>query len=117
MASKKQQLLDRYIDSTRGWGFHPFRMVRKGLSAVEHGVIKSIEVPYHIANAAYDKVTPKDLQHILRWTPYGLAIRAGVKLSPLAKAGIEKYAKWGPEGMVFRGAEYALPKIAKREYK
>lgn len=78
--------------------------------------IKSIEVPYHIAAAAYDKVTPKDLQHILRWTPYGLAIRAGVKLAPTARKGLETAVKWTPEGMIFRGSEYALPKLAKREY-
>lgn len=113
MASKKQHLLSEYLDSTRGWGFNPFKAIRKGLSAVEHGVIKSIEVPYHIANAAYNKVTPKDLQHILRWTPQGLVLRSGVKLSREAKAGINKYAKWGPEGMVFRGTEYTLPKAVK----
>ncbi len=116
MASKKQQQLSELLDSSRGWGWNPFKAVEHGLSAIEHGVIKSIEVPYHIANVAYDKVTPKDLQHILRWTPYGLAIRAGVKLSPLAKAGVEKYAKWGPEGLIFRGAQYSLPKLEKREY-
>ena len=114
MASRKQQLLSDYIDSSRGWGFHPFRLVRKGLSAVEHGLIKTIKVPYHIATAAYDRVTPKDLQHILRWTPMGLAIRAGVKLSPIAKKGLEQTAKWSPYGMVFRGAEYALPKLVQK---
>ena len=113
MASKKQQLLGDLLDASRGWGFHPFRAIRKAASAVEHGIVDTVAVPYHVATAAYDKVTPRDLQHILRWTPQGLVLRSGVKLSREAKAGINKYAKWGPEGMVFRGAEYTLPKVVK----
>ena len=100
--------LNGVMSPTSGWSL--FKAARKGMSAVTHVATKAVSVPFSIASKSYQAVTPKKLKSILRWTPGGLAIRAGVKLAPGVKAGLSKVVKWSPYGMAFRGTEYALTK-------
>ena len=87
MSSYKQELLGRYLDESRTgkMGWNPFKAVRKVASAATNIATKAVTIPFSIASKSYNKITPKDLKKILRWTPEGLAIRAGVALAPGVK--------------------------------
>jgi len=123
MASRRQEMLGRYLDQIRaesegdddlGWSL--FSSIAKGLKktggalkSAENVAFKAVETPMHLASKIYENVTPSDLQKVLRWTPAGLVVRAGYKLEPHAKEALNQVVKWSPYGMVYRGAVHALP--------
>ena len=102
-----KQVYDSNADA-RSAGWNPFHAIKHGLEDVEHAAFKTIETPWNLTVKAYDKVTPKDLRSVLRWTPYGLVFRTGVKLERETKAHLATMVKWSPGGIMFRGIEYPL---------
>jgi hypothetical protein len=84
-------------------GWNPFK-------AVASLTKKAITLPFSLATKAQDKLTPNELKSIIRWTPQGLALRAGVQMTAADKKSLGKMVKWSPQGMVFRGGNYAMEK-------
>ncbi len=84
--------------------FHVIESAAKGIGHLATGAIKT-------ADHFYEKVTPSQLKSVLRWTPAGLALRAGAKVAPDTLKILGSVVKWSPYGMVYRGARYELPKL------
>jgi hypothetical protein len=90
-----------------GFSLNPFRAIANAASGMTHLASGAITTVAHL----YQRVTPTDLQKILRWTPYGLIIRAGVKIAPATRRILGAAVKWSPQGMIYRGASYGLGKV------
>lgn len=93
-----------------GFSWNPLHYLAKAASGLKHLEGEAITSVADLVK----KVTPKDLQKILYWSPYGLAIRAGAKVSDHAKQILEKAVKWLPgEKFMYNGAVHTLSTLTK----
>lgn len=93
-------------------GWNPFSAVTSAVAKVTQTAVKAAALPFSLASKAPSKITPADLKAVLRWTPEGLVIRSGVKMTQATKDHLATTVKWSPHGMVFKGVEHPLEPAA-----